>query len=61
MGVTGIIYITMNISKNWSTDSVYITLDPSNQQITHVDFPGVAICDINKISKRRAMQLANTM
>lgn len=41
----------------WSTPTV-TTQDSSKYPIRKVPFPGIAICDINKISKKNAMNLA---
>ncbi|XP_066153665.1 pickpocket protein 28-like [Euwallacea fornicatus] len=53
--------ITATIWQDWSEEPFYITSDSNSILMTEVDFPGIAICDINRISKNKALQLAKNL
>ncbi|XP_066261791.1 pickpocket protein 28-like [Euwallacea similis] len=56
-----IAYITTNIWQDWTEEPFYITSDSISIPVTEVDFPGIAICDVNKISKNKALQMAKNL
>lgn len=46
------------MSLEFAKTPTVITLETNNNPISVVEFPGVAICDVNRISRRAAEQLA---
>lgn len=61
VGMGCVVYVTLDILAGWTGDAFYMTLDASSLEITDLDFPAVAVCDINRISKQRAIQLAKNL
>ncbi|XP_030746443.1 pickpocket protein 28-like [Sitophilus oryzae] len=48
----------MCVYYNWVEDPTYVTLDPWELPITDVNFPAIDICNVNKLSKWKAQELA---
>lgn len=48
------IYLISNSWQDFTTHPTYISWEDLNAPISKVHFPGIAICDINKISRRQA-------
>lgn len=42
----------------YTKNAVIVTTESNNFPIYEVSFPGVAVCNINKISKRKAIEFA---
>lgn len=42
----------------YSKNAVIVTTESNNFHIYEVNFPGVAVCNINKISKKKAIEFA---
>uniref|UniRef100_A0AAR5P4S3 Sodium channel protein Nach n=1 Tax=Dendroctonus ponderosae TaxID=77166 RepID=A0AAR5P4S3_DENPD len=61
VGMGCVVYVTMDILAGWNGDAFYMTLDASSLEITDLEFPAIAVCDINRISKQRAIQLAENL
>lgn len=63
--IAGGIAITLDtIIENWNDlnkDPLYIMTEDFSLELTNVAFPGVAICNINKISKKRVTELARSL
>ncbi|KAH1004716.1 hypothetical protein HUJ05_005502 [Dendroctonus ponderosae] len=59
-GIAGTVAITLTILEDSRSESMYINIE-APVPITEIQFPGIAICEINKISKHRAVELANKL
>ncbi|XP_076269207.1 pickpocket protein 28-like isoform X1 [Rhynchophorus ferrugineus] len=57
-GITSTVVVTVFIYNGWITEPTFVTLEPSSLPITEVEFPGIALCNMNKISKIKAEKLA---
>lgn len=52
------IYFVHNMWQTYSKNAVIVTTESNNFPIHEVKFPGVALCNMNKISKRKAIEFA---
>lgn len=53
------IYFLNSMWEIYTNDSVIVTTESKNFPLYEVNFPGVAICNVNKISKKKAVAFAN--
>lgn len=47
------------MSKEFDKTPTVITLESTNYPINDIEFPGIAICDVNRISKKAAKAFAS--
>ncbi|CAG9863576.1 unnamed protein product [Phyllotreta striolata] len=53
--------ILQTLWNDYVNNPIFIARDPVDIPVTEISFPGVAICNINKISKKRALRFAETL
>ncbi|XP_060518945.1 pickpocket protein 28-like isoform X2 [Cylas formicarius] len=56
-----VVMFSVHIFRDWTAGPIFITLEPSSKPIDEVEFPGVAICDINVLSNSRVTRLAERL
>ncbi|KAJ9583490.1 hypothetical protein L9F63_022162, partial [Diploptera punctata] len=57
----GVVFIILDVWKEYVNSPTVTTVDSTNYPIWNVPFPAVAICNINKISRSAAWNLAKNM
>jgi hypothetical protein len=46
---------------DFTSQPTFTTLESQTYSVTQLDFPGVSVCNINKISKKAAVEYAKTL
>ena len=57
----GVVFIILDVWKEYINSPTVTTVDSTSHPIWEVPFPAVAICNINKISKSAAWEVAKEM
>jgi amiloride-sensitive sodium channel len=57
----GVIYIILDVWREYVNSPTVTTVDSTTYPIWKVPFPAIAVCNINKISKSAALNLAQNM
>ena len=57
----GVLFIILDVWKEYINSPTVTTVDSMNYPIWKVPFPAVAICNINKISRSAAKEMAEEM
>lgn len=61
MAMIGTIYLFKILLMDYYSTSTVTTMESYKYPLSNVAFPGVAVCNINKISRKRAMSLAQEL
>lgn len=55
------IYLILHVWNVYVENATFVTRVSGNLPIAEIEFPGVAICNINKISKKKAIEFAKEL
>lgn len=55
------IFIIMHLSNDFLENPIVTTLDRRDYLVENINFPGLAICDVNKISLKKANVIADEL